>query len=62
MSGYKCSGPRWSQSVGRVVPLETSSGGRKVPQRSRPQGKPSSEAIGVQVVGVAEDGYCRVVA
>ena len=39
----------------------TSCGGRKVPQQSRPQGKPSSEAIEVQVVGVAEDGYCRAV-
>ena len=61
MSEYKCSGLKWSQSVGQVVLLETSSGGRKVPQLSRPEGKPSSEVIGVQVVDVAEDGYCQVV-
>ena len=61
MSECKCSVPKWSQSVGQVVLLETSSGGRRVPQLSRPQGKPSSEVIGVQVVGVAEDEYCQAV-
>ena len=61
MSECRCSELKLSQSVGQVVLLETSSGGRKVPQWSTPQGKPSNEAIGVQVVGVVEDGCCQEV-
>ena len=61
MSECKCSGLKWSQSIGQVAPLETSSDEHKVLQLSTLQGKSSNEAIGVQVVGVAADEYCQVV-
>ena len=59
MSEYKYCGLKWSQSIDQVVPLETSSGGHKVLQLSKPQGKSSSEAKGVQVVGGVEDEHCQ---